>query len=198
MVLRHRAPGQSQAGDSSGDDSSERHAGKARARRGEGQSGRTGLIGREERPTIDIATFSTNGAAMAHWLVKSEPETWSWDSHLKAGADAWTGVRNHQAKLHLAAMKVGDRVFFYHSGEVRAVVGVTEVVRTAYPDPTDSSGAFVCVDLKAVAPLKQPVSLAAIKAEPRLKDMVLVKNSRLSVQPVTEQEWSLIARMGDG
>jgi predicted RNA-binding protein with PUA-like domain len=133
---------------------------------------------------------------MAYWLVKSEPGTWSWDQHAKAGQDAWTGVRNHQAKLHLMAMKVGDKAFFYHSGEERAVVGITEVVRTAYPDPTDASGTFVCVDLKADAKLARPVSLAEIKADKRLADMVLVKNSRLSVQPVTAEEWRQVCTLG--
>lgn len=133
---------------------------------------------------------------MSHWLVKSEPATWSWDQHAKAKADAWTGVRNHQAKAHLKAMKKGDRVFFYHSGEEKAVVGVSEVVREAYPDATDKTGAFVCVDLKAVAPFKTPVTLAAIKAQKALADMVLVKNSRLSVQPVSAAEWKAIAKMG--
>ena len=133
---------------------------------------------------------------MAYWLVKSEPSTWSWGQHRDAGADAWTGVRNHQAKAHLNAMKAGDEVFFYHSGDDKAVVGVSRVVRAAYADPTDASGAFVCVDLNAVEPLKHPVSLAQIKADPRLSDMVLVKNSRLSVQPVTASEWAMICRMG--
>ena len=133
---------------------------------------------------------------MAYWLVKSEPETWSWDQHLKAGVDAWTGVRNHQAKAHLKAMNPGDRVFFYHSGDAKAVVGVSEVARAAYPDPTDASGAFVAVDLKGLQPLKTPVTLAAIKAEPKLTDMVLVKNSRLSVQPVTPAEWAVVGAMG--
>ena len=133
---------------------------------------------------------------MAYWLVKSEPSTWSWDQHRAAGADAWTGVRNHQAKAHLKAMKPGDEALFYHSGEEKAVVGVTRIVRAAYPDPTDVSGAFVCVDLQAVEPLKRPVSLAAIKADGRLKDMVLVKNSRLSVQPVTPDEWAAVRAMG--
>ena len=132
---------------------------------------------------------------MSHWLVKSEPGTWSWDHHAKAGADAWTGVRNHQAKAHLKAMKKGDRVFFYHSGEEKAVVGVSEVVRVAYPDPTDNSGKFLAVDLKAVSPLERPVSLGAIKARPSLADMVLVRNSRLSVQPVTSAEWAQIGEL---
>jgi predicted RNA-binding protein with PUA-like domain len=133
---------------------------------------------------------------MAYWLVKSEPDTWSWTQHAAKKADVWTGVRNHQAKTHLNAMKKGDRVFFYHSGEGKEIVGVSEVSREAYADPTDESGKFVCVDLKAVEPLKTPVSLVAIKAEPKLADMVLVKNSRLSVQPVTAEEWRLIAKMG--
>jgi predicted RNA-binding protein with PUA-like domain len=132
---------------------------------------------------------------MAYWLVKSEPGTWSWDQHAKAGADAWTGVRNFQAKAHLQAMKPGDRVLFYHSGDQKAVVGVSEVVRSAYPDPTDAGGAFVCVDLKAVEPVKRPVSLTEIKAEKALSNMVLVRNSRLSVQPVTPEEWALVGRM---
>jgi predicted RNA-binding protein with PUA-like domain len=135
------------------------------------------------------------GTPMAYWLVKSEPGTWSWDQHVKAGADVWTGVRNHQAKAHLQAMKPGDRVFFYHSGDEKAVVGVSEVVRQAYPDPTDTTGSFVSVDLKAVAPVKAPVSLARIKGEKALADMVLVRNSRLSVQPVTPDEWTRVSRM---
>jgi predicted RNA-binding protein with PUA-like domain len=134
---------------------------------------------------------------MAYWLIKSEPGTWSWAQHVaKRGADAWTGVRNHQAKAHLNAMKKGDLAFFYHSGEGKEIVGVSEVVRETYPDPTDKTGAFVCVDFKAVEPLKAPVSLAAIKADKALADMVLVKNSRLSVQPVTSSEWKLIRKHG--
>jgi len=132
---------------------------------------------------------------MAYWLVKSEPDTWSWESHVKKGADSWTGVRNHQAKAHMKAMKKGDRVFFYHSGDGKEIVGVSEVVKEAYADPTDKTGAFVCVDLKAVEPVKAPVTLAAIKADKALANMVLVKNSRLSVQPVTADEWKLIRKM---
>src|SRR5580700_5521366 len=108
---------------------------------------------------------------MADWLVKSEPETWSWDAHVKAGVDAWTGVRNFQARAHLNAMKPGDKVFFYHSGDVKAVVGVSEVVRAAYPDPTDPTGKFVAVDLKANRPLKTAVTLTEIKADPALAQM---------------------------
>jgi predicted RNA-binding protein with PUA-like domain len=133
---------------------------------------------------------------MAYWLVKSEPGTWSWDQHAKGGADAWTGVRNHQAKLHLMAMKTGDKALFYHSGEERTVVGITEVVKAAYPDPTDEKQAFVCVDLKADAKLARPVTLSEIKADKRLAEMVLVKNSRLSVQPVTAEEWREVCTLG--
>ena len=134
---------------------------------------------------------------MVYWLVKSEPETWSWDAHAKAGDDAWTGVRNHQAKAHEKAMKTGDKVFYYHSGDQKAVVGISTVTREAYPDPTDASGMFVAVNLKADKPLKRPVTLAEIKADPALGDMVLVKNSRLSVQPVTAGEWKIINDLGD-
>jgi len=136
--------------------------------------------------------------AMAYWLVKSEPDTWSWDDHVKKGAkgDAWTGVRNHTAKQNLMKMKKGDRAFFYHSGEGKEIVGIAEVIREHYPDPTDKSGAFVVVDLKTDEALPKPVTLAAIKAEPKLKDMALVKYSRLSVQPVTAEEWKIVSRMG--
>lgn len=135
---------------------------------------------------------------MAYWLVKSEPESWSWEQQVKSGAkgEAWTGVRNHTAKQNLMKMRQGDRVFFYHSGVGKEIVGVAEVVREHYPDPTDKSGTFVVADLKAVAPLPQPVTLAAIKAEPKLKDMALVKYSRLSVQPVTADAWKLVGKMG--
>ncbi len=133
---------------------------------------------------------------MAYWLVKSEPDTWSWDQHVKKGADAWTGVRNFQAKAHLKAMKKGDKVFFYHSGEGKEIVGVSEVAKEGYADTTAKEGDWVCVDLKAIEPLKTPVTLAAIKADKKFADMVLVKNSRLSVQPVTAAEWSAIRKLG--
>jgi len=135
---------------------------------------------------------------MQYWLVKSEPGSWSWEQQVKSGAkgEAWTGVRNHTAKQNLMKMKKGDRAFFYHSGEGKDIVGIAEVVREHYPDPTDKSGTFVVVDLKAVAPVPKPVTLADIKAEPKLKDMALVKYGRLSVQPVTAAEWKLVCRMG--
>jgi predicted RNA-binding protein with PUA-like domain len=131
---------------------------------------------------------------MAHWLFKSEPSTWSWEQQLAAGAKGtfWNGVRNHLAKQQMMAMQLGDRGFFYHSNEEKAIVGVVEVIKRYYPDPTDPSGKFGMVDVRAVKPLKHPVTLAQIKAEPRLANMVLVKNSRLSVQPVTEEEWRIV------
>jgi predicted RNA-binding protein with PUA-like domain len=135
---------------------------------------------------------------MAHWLFKSEPSTWSWDQQAAAG-DAgtfWNGVRNHGAKLNLMAMKPGEQGFFYHSNEGKAVVGIVEVIRGYYPDHTDETGKFGMVDVKAVRPLPRPVTLDAIKAEPGLKGMVLVNNSRLSVQPVTHEEWALVCRLG--
>ena len=135
---------------------------------------------------------------MAYWLVKSEPETWSWDQQVKAGAkgEAWTGVRNHTAKQNLKEMKKGDRAFFYHSGTGKEIVGIVEVAKEHYPDPTDKTGMFVVVDFKAVQPLKKPVTLAEVKADAKLKGMALVKYSRLSVQPVTAEEWKLVCKMG--
>ncbi len=133
-----------------------------------------------------------------YWLLKSEPSSWSWDQQVAAGkkGTSWNGVRNHQAKNNLQAMTVGDRGFFYHSNEGKAVMGVVEVTRPYYPDPTDETGRFGMVDVRAVAAMPNPVTLDAIKAEPGLEDMVLVKNSRLSVQPVTEAEWHIVCRMG--
>ncbi|MGA3302198.1 MAG: EVE domain-containing protein [Methylovirgula sp.] len=135
---------------------------------------------------------------MAHWLIKSEPSTWSWDMQIKAGAKGtpWNGVRNHSAKLHLMAMKKGEEVFFYHSNEGKEIVGIVKVIKTYYPDDTDPSGKFGMCDFAAVKPLKTPVTLEAIKAESKLKDMVLINNSRLSVQPVSDTEWTLICKMG--
>ena len=135
---------------------------------------------------------------MQYWLMKSEPDAWSWDQQVLKGAkgELWSGVRNHTAKLNLMRMKKGDRAFFYHSNIGKEIVGIVEIIREHYPDPTDETGKFVVVDVKAVEPLKQPVSLAAIKAEPKLREMALLKFSRLSVQPVTAAEWTAIRRMG--
>lgn len=126
---------------------------------------------------------------MPYWLVKSEPDVFGWDQQAARGVEPWTGVRNHAAKLNLMAMRLGDRALFYHSNTGRAVVGVVEVVREAYPDPTAESGPWVCVDMRAVAPLPRPVSLAEIKAHPPLADMPLLRLSRLSVSPVSPAHW---------
>jgi predicted RNA-binding protein with PUA-like domain len=135
---------------------------------------------------------------MAHWLYKSEPSSWSWDEQVAAGeaGTAWTGVRNHVARKNLEAMRLGEEGFFYHSNEGKAVVGIVRVVKEYYPDHTDATGRFGMVDLAAVAPLPRPVALEAIRAEPRLAGMVLVTNSRLSVQPVSAEEWALVRAMG--
>jgi predicted RNA-binding protein with PUA-like domain len=135
---------------------------------------------------------------MAYWLVKSEPDAFSWDQLVKSGAkgEPWTGVRNHTAKLNLMAMKKGERAFYYHSNEGKEIVGIAEVVKTAYPDPTAKDGPWVCVDIKAVAPFATPATLAEIKTNAKLKGMALVKLSRLSVQPVTEAEWAIVSKMG--
>lgn len=135
---------------------------------------------------------------MSYWLIKTEPETWSWDMQVKCGTrgEPWSGVRNHTAKNNLAQMKLHDRALFYHSGSEKAVVGIVEIIGEAYPDPTDKTGRFLAVTVAAASALKHPVSLAATKAEPRLRDMVLVNNPRLSVQPVTDAEWKIICTMG--
>ena len=135
---------------------------------------------------------------MAHWLYKSEPSVWSWEAQVAEGSKGthWNGVRNHVAKQNLMAMKNGEQGFFYHSNEGKAVVGIVEVIKEYYPDHTDESGKFGMVDVKAVKALPRPVTLDQIKAEPKLKEMILVNNSRLSVQPVTDAEWAIICRMG--
>ncbi len=133
---------------------------------------------------------------MAYWLVKSEPSSYSWDQLVKEGRTFWSGVRNYQASNNLKAMKNGDRVFFYHSGEGPAIVGIAEAVKEYYPDHTDKTGKFGMVDLKPVAPLKRPVTLAEIKAEPKLAELPLIRHSRLSVQPVDGKSWKLICGMG--
>jgi predicted RNA-binding protein with PUA-like domain len=135
---------------------------------------------------------------MAYWLVKSEPDSWSWDQQVKAGAKGtpWTGVRNHTAKANLIKMKKGDRAFFYHSNVGKEIVGIVEVAKEHYPDPTDKTETFVVVDFKAVEPLKTPVTLVQIKADKKLSEMALIKFSRLSVQPVTADEWKYICKLG--
>ena len=135
---------------------------------------------------------------MAYWLFKTESEAWSWEQQKKKGAkgEPWSGVRNHQAANNMKAMKKGDLGFFYHSGEERRIVGLVEVIGEYRADPTDETGRFGLVDVKALKDVPKPVTLAAIKTEPALGEMVLVKNSRLSVQPVKSDEWKRILKMG--
>lgn len=135
---------------------------------------------------------------MTYWLMKSEPETWSWEQQKKAGKKGaeWDGVRNFQARSNMRKMKRGDLAFFYHSGEEKAVVGIVKVVKEAHPDSTDPTGQWECVDVAAVKALPRPVTLAEIKATPALKNMTLVRFSRLSVQPVSEAEWRKVCALG--
>ena len=135
---------------------------------------------------------------MAYWLFKSEPDAWSWDQQKRDGAKGaeWDGVRNYQARNYMRAMKAGDLALFYHSGDEKQAVGIVKVIAEAHPDSTDGSGRWECVDVAAVQDLPRPVTLATVKTEPKLKDMVLVKNSRLSVQPVSASEWSIMCRLG--
>jgi len=132
---------------------------------------------------------------MAYWLFKSEPGTWGWDDQVKKSVEHWDGVRNYQANNNMKAMKKGDKGFFYHSVNEKRIVGIVEVVREHYPDHTDETGRFSMVDIKTVKPVETPVTLAEIKANPKLEKMVLVNNSRLSVQPVTAAEWREVYRM---
>jgi predicted RNA-binding protein with PUA-like domain len=136
--------------------------------------------------------------AGSHWLVKSEPNTYSYADLERDGRTVWDGVRNNAAALHLKAMAVGDEVLFYHSQEGLAVVGVAKVVRTAFPDPSDPAGRFVAVELAPVRPLKAPVTLAQMKAEPQLGEMAMIRQGRLSVSPVTETQWKAILKLAGG
>ena len=133
---------------------------------------------------------------MQYWLVKTEPDVFGWEQQLAHGVEPWTGVRSHQAKTNLLAMKLRDRAFFYHSNIGKEIVGIVEVVREAYPDTTAEKGDWVCVDMKAVAALKRPVTLAEVKADPALADMALARLSRLSVGPVSKAEWDHICKLG--
>ena len=134
---------------------------------------------------------------MAYWLMKTEPGTWSWDDQLRDNVTHWDGVRNYQASNNMKAMRVGDRVFFYHSVNEKRIVGIVEVAREYYPDPTDASSRFGMVDVKALMPLNKPVSLADIKGEPKLQDLALIRQSRLSVMPIDDDSWALICHMGE-
>lgn len=135
---------------------------------------------------------------MNYWLFKSEPNTWGWDQQLTKGdvGEEWDGVRNYQARNFMRDMAIGDRGFFYHSLKEKAVVGIVEVCALAHPDSSTDDPRWDCVDIKAVKPLKSPVTLEMVKADPRLADMILVRNSRLSVQPVTAEEWAIICALG--
>ncbi|MDA0704835.1 MAG: EVE domain-containing protein [Proteobacteria bacterium] len=132
---------------------------------------------------------------MAYWLIKTEPGTWSWEDQLRDKVTFWDGVRNYQASNNMKAMKKGDQAFFYHSVNERRIVGIVEVVKEYYPDPSDESGRFGMVDVKALRPVKEPVTLQQIKGDPRLSEMALVRQSRLSVCPVTAEQWKIICGM---
>lgn len=135
---------------------------------------------------------------MARWLFKSEPSTWSWQDQQARGTkgEEWDGVRNYQARNFMREMKLGDQGFFYHSQSEKAVVGIVEVIAESHPDSTTDDARWECVDIRAIRPLPTPVTLEQIREEPRLAEMVLVRNSRLSVQPVADDEWDLICEMG--
>jgi predicted RNA-binding protein with PUA-like domain len=133
---------------------------------------------------------------MAFWLVKTEPEAFSWEQQVERGVEPWTGVRNHAAANHLRAMRMGERAFFYHSNVGKEIVGVVEVVREAYPDPTAETGNWVCVDMRAVAPMPRPVTLAEMKTDPKLEGFLLIRQGRLSVVPVSDAHWRHICRLG--
>lgn len=136
---------------------------------------------------------------MAYWLFKSEPNTWSWEDQVKKGAEGegWDGVRNYQASNNMKAMKIGDIGFFYHSVNEKQIVGIVKVIEEYHPDPTDAKGRFGMVTLEAVKPVIKPVTLADVKAEPRLEDLALVRQSRLSVVPVSEDQWKIIMEMAE-
>ena len=134
---------------------------------------------------------------MKYWLLKSEPDAWSWNNQVKEGASMWDGVRNYQASNNLKEMKKNDLCFFYHSVTERSIVGIVKVVKEYYPDPTDKTDRFVVVDVKAIKKLKKPVSLDQIKENNKLKDIALVKQSRLSVMPLKKTEWDIIIKMSN-
>ena len=143
------------------------------------------------------AALMLSYSAMNYWIVKQEPEDYSWSNFVADGKTAWTGVRNYQARNNLRAMKAGDKVFYYHSGEEKAIVGIARVDKAGYPDPTAKEGDWVAVDLRAGKALAKPVSLSAIKADNVLKNIALARNSRLSVSPLNEQEFERILELAD-
>ena len=151
----------------------------------------------KEKPASKKSIATKKAALLSgFWLVKQEPETYSWDDFVRDGRTDWTGVRNFQARNSLRQMKAGDRVLFYHSGSGKCVVGIAEVAKAAYPDPTADDPQWIAVDLKPVKPLKECVTLEAIKANQKLNNMLLVRQSRLSVMPVTKEEFETIVKMG--
>ena len=152
---------------------------------------------KKKQPT-STPSGSTKSKGVSRWLVKQEPEAYSWTDLLRDRGTEWTGVRNFQARNSLRQMKVGDRVLFYHSGEQKSVVGIAQVAKAAYPDPTADEPQWVAVDLKPVKPLREPVPLATMRAEPKLKNLLLIRQSRLSVMPVTKEEFEVIVAMGAG
>ena len=133
---------------------------------------------------------------MAYWLIKTEPGDWSWEDQMRDGTTHWDGVRNYQAANNLKAMRIGDRVFFYHSVKEKRIVGIVEVVKESYPDPSDAKGRFVMVDVKVVGPLKEPVTLAQIREDGNLDHLALVRHSRLSVMPIDAKAWKRICKLG--
>jgi len=153
---------------------------------------------KKKKPASTPSASSKSKQASPYWLVKQEPESYSWDDLVRDHGTEWTGVRNFQARNNLRQMKVGDRVLFYHSGEEKAVVGIAQVAKAGYPDPTADEGAWVAVDLKPVKPLRAPVPLTTIKAAPELAEMLLVRQSRLSVMPVTKEEFEAIVALSEG
>jgi predicted RNA-binding protein with PUA-like domain len=172
---------------------------KASGKAAKGGAGKVGKPAATAPKPAKRPTRAPRGPGRAYWLVKSEPQKWSWDDQVKSGAKGtvWDGVKNHTAKLNLMDMRKGDLAFFYHSNEGLAVVGTVEVIREAYPAPKLPAGEpWVVVDLKAVEPMPKPVTLAQVKATPALKDMALVASFRLSVQPVSEAEWTAVCAMG--
>jgi len=153
---------------------------------------------KKKKPTSTALASSKSKETSGYWLVKQEPEAYSWDDLVRDRGTEWTGVRNFQARNNLRQMKVGDRVLFYHSGEQKAVVGIAQVAKAAYPDPSAEEPQWVAVDIKPSKPLRAPVPLTTIKAEPKLANMLLVRQSRLSVMPVTKEEFETIVALGAG
>jgi predicted RNA-binding protein with PUA-like domain len=153
---------------------------------------------KKKKPASTLPASSKSKPASQYWLVKQEPEGYSWDDLVRDHGTEWTGVRNFQARNNLRQMKVGDRVLFYHSGEQKAVVGVAQVAKAGYPDPTVVDGEWVAVDVKPLKPLREPVPLAAIRVHPKLSNILLVRQSRLSVMPVTKEEFETIVAVGEG